>query len=166
MLGYLPASMWMQLFAGDTWVDSQSLLIGFVQSLGGRILSEPTYKCIAPLCLLVTDRNAQMLPSSAKQRSYQKLKSEWKQRVKHLTKPPCLTSLCPCWIILPCSSRMFVRSTWVTFSTGPFLSIWTFSGILSLCSSSMVASRRATMYVIPCAFSNSLPAKWLTWLAA
>ena len=70
MLGYLPPSLWTQLFACSNWVESQDLLITFLQSLGGRALTEPTYKCIASLSLVVTDRNAKMQPCSVKQRCY------------------------------------------------------------------------------------------------
>ena len=87
MLGYLPPSLWTQLFACNNWVESQDLLITFLQSLGGRSLTEPTFKCIASLSLMVTDRNAKMLPCNVKQRCYLTLKTEFKKRARHLAKP-------------------------------------------------------------------------------
>ena len=87
MLGYLPPSLWTQLFVCSNWVESQDLLITFLQSLGGRALTEPTYKCIASLSLVVTDRNAKMLPCSVKQRCYLALKAEFKKRVRQMAKP-------------------------------------------------------------------------------
>ena len=87
MLGYLPPSLWTRLFACSNWVESQDLLMTFLQALGGRALTEPTYKCIASLSMVVTDPNARMLPCSVKQRCYLALKTEFKKRVRQMAKP-------------------------------------------------------------------------------
>jgi hypothetical protein len=87
VLGYLPPSLWTRLFACSNWVESQDLLMTFLQALGGRALTEPTYKCIASLSMVVTDPNARMLPCSVKQRCYLALKTEFKKRVRQMAKP-------------------------------------------------------------------------------
>ena len=90
MLGYLPPSLWTQLFACNNWVESQDLLITFLQSLGGRSLTEPTFKCMASLSLMATDpKHAKMLPCNVKQRAYQALKAMFKIWRSHWPSPMC-----------------------------------------------------------------------------
>lgn len=95
ILGYLPPSLWESVGRCESWFESQALLITFVHSLGGRCLSEPTYKCLASLSMQVCDPNALKLPCSAKQAAYQVFKKDFKRQAKGLPKPAVWVELLP-----------------------------------------------------------------------
>ena len=111
ILGYLPPSLWGSLGRCDSWLEAQALLITFVHSLGGRSMSEPTYKCLASLSMQVCEPNAKMLPCSAKHSAYHRLKKDFKQQAKHLMKPAA-------WVdVLPASPSDFQQAHPSTFSS-------------------------------------------------
>ena len=87
ILGYLPESVWESLRNCGSVEDSQSCVIGWVVHMGGRMLSEPTYKCLTSLSIMFGDKEYKALPASSKMSLYDLFKKEFKKRAKEAGPP-------------------------------------------------------------------------------
>ena len=62
--------------------ELEDIVMNRIVDMGGRNLSEPSLKCVSSFLMLLTNSDAAALPAVAKQSYYQKVKREFRKKVR------------------------------------------------------------------------------------